>query len=121
MVLMSFRRFLTIAPRTTTFLWYFFPWQSHFRFGHSLLKPTFKRMDTKYADAGPALKLADMFFNPESLHEPGMLDDLMRGMSATSMETLDQVWSPDDIFPWKNLETIFWKYLAEKQGHPSGQ
>ena len=67
--------------------------QPHFRFGHSLLKPTFKRMNTKYADAGPALKLADMFFNPESLHEPGMLDDLMRGMSATSMETLDQVWS----------------------------
>ncbi len=31
-----------------------------------------------------------MFFNPEQLHEPGMLDDLMRGMSTTSMETLDQ-------------------------------
>ena len=31
-----------------------------------------------------------MFFNPEKLHEPGMIDDLIRGMSTTSMETLDQ-------------------------------
>ena len=89
------------------------PLTPHFRFGHSLLKPTFKRMDTKYADAGPALKLADMFFNPESLHEPGMLDDLMRGMSATSMETLDQVLvtrSPE------KLESQFLKEQTN-QGH----
>ena len=39
---------------------------------------------------GNELKLADMFFNPEKLHEPGMIDDLIRGMSTTSMETLDQ-------------------------------
>ena len=31
-----------------------------------------------------------MFFNPEQLHEPGMIDDLIRGMSTTSIETLDQ-------------------------------
>ena len=86
---------------------------SHFRFGHSLLKPTFKRMDTKYADAGPALKLADMFFNPESLHEPGMLDDLMRGMSATSMETLDQV------LVTRSPEKLESQFLKERT--PSGQ
>ena len=39
---------------------------------------------------GNELNLADMFFNPEQLHEPGMIDDLIRGMSTTSMETLDQ-------------------------------
>ena len=39
---------------------------------------------------GNELKLTDMFFNPEKLHEPGMIDDLIRGMSTTSMETLDQ-------------------------------
>ena len=61
-----------------------------FRFGHSLLKPTFKRMDNKYSEKGSDLKLADMFFNPDKLHEPGMIDDLVRGVSATSMETLDQ-------------------------------
>jgi hypothetical protein len=63
---------------------------SAFRFGHSLLKPSFKRMDPRYAERGPDLMLTDMFFNPESLHEPGMLDDLIRGVSTTSMETLDQ-------------------------------
>ncbi len=61
-----------------------------FRFGHSLLKPTFKRMDNKYSEAGPEIKLANSFFNPDKLHEPGMMDDLLRGVSTTSMETLDQ-------------------------------
>ncbi len=60
------------------------------RFGHSLLKPTFKRMDGKYSVKGPDLNLADMFFNPDKLHEPGMIDDLLRGVSTSSMETLDQ-------------------------------
>ena len=36
------------------------------------------------------LKLSDMFFNPDNLYDPGMLDDLIRGVSTTSMETLDQ-------------------------------
>ena len=55
-----------------------------------MLKPTFKRMDNKYSVRGPDLNLADMFFNPDKLHEPGMIDDLMRGVATTSMETLDQ-------------------------------
>ncbi len=61
-----------------------------FRFGHSLLKPRFKRMGDDFADRGPDLKLSDMFFNPDNLYEPGMLDDLIRGVSTTAMETLDQ-------------------------------
>ncbi|XP_040565059.1 uncharacterized protein [Lepeophtheirus salmonis] len=61
-----------------------------FRFGHSLIKPKFKRMNNQYSEKGRPLKLADMFFNPDKLHEPGMMDDLIRGVSSTSMETLDQ-------------------------------
>ena len=45
---------------------------------------------TFFSFQGNELKLTDMFFNPEKLHEPGMIDDLIRGMSTTSMETLDQ-------------------------------
>ncbi len=47
-------------------------------------------MDDKYSLKGPDLQLADMFFNPDKLHEPGMIDDLLRGVATTSMETLDQ-------------------------------
>ena len=47
-------------------------------------------MDGKYRLKGQELQLADMFFNPDKLHEPGMIDDLMRGVATTSMETLDQ-------------------------------
>lgn len=47
-------------------------------------------MDNKYSVKGPDLNLADMFFNPDKLHEPGMIDDLIRGVATTSMETLDQ-------------------------------
>ena len=61
-----------------------------FRFGHSLLKPNFKRMGDDFSERGTDLKLSDMFFNPDKLYEPGMLDDLIRGVSTTSMETLDQ-------------------------------
>ncbi|CAB4061601.1 PXDN [Lepeophtheirus salmonis] len=55
-----------------------------------LIKPKFKRMNNQYSEKGRPLKLADMFFNPDKLHEPGMMDDLIRGVSSTSMETLDQ-------------------------------
>ena len=44
-----------------------------FRFGHSLLKPTFKRMDNKYSEQKPAMQLVRSFFNPDQLHEPGTL------------------------------------------------
>ena len=60
-----------------------------FRFGHSLLKPNFKRMTGDFSDRGD-MKLSDFFFNPDKLYEPGMLDELIRGVSTSSMETLDQ-------------------------------
>jgi len=47
-------------------------------------------MDPRYAHKSD-LKLTEMFFNPDRLYEPGMIDDLMRGAATTSMETMDQV------------------------------
>ena len=60
-----------------------------FRFGHSLLKPNFKRMTGDFSERGD-MKLSDFFFNPDKLYEAGMLDELIRGVSTSSMETLDQ-------------------------------
>ena len=48
------------------------------------------QMDLRYAHKAD-LKLSEMFFNPDRLYEAGMIDDLMRGVATTSMETLDQV------------------------------
>ncbi|XP_043224189.1 uncharacterized protein LOC122382646 isoform X1 [Amphibalanus amphitrite] len=61
-----------------------------FRFGHSLLKPKLVRMDNAYQHTGPDIKLKDTFFNPDPLYEPGMIDQVIRGLATTSMETLDQ-------------------------------
>ena len=60
-----------------------------FRFGHSLLKPNFKRMTGDFSERG-TMKLSEFFFNPDKLYEPSMLDELIRGVSTSSMETLDQ-------------------------------
>jgi len=61
-----------------------------FRFGHSLLKPKLIRMDNAYQHKGPDINLKDTFFNPDPLYEPGMIDQVIRGLATTSMETLDQ-------------------------------
>jgi hypothetical protein len=78
-----------------------------FRFGHSLLKPNFKRMNNDFSEVkGQDLKLSDMFFNTDKLYEPGMMDDLIRGVSTTSMETLDQFISDEvtnHLFEDKNV------------------
>ena len=50
-----------------------------------------------------------MFFNPEKLHEPGMIDDLIRGMSTTSMETLDQFITDEVGNVEKPLKNLFLK------------
>ena len=60
-----------------------------FRFGHSLVKPSLKRMDTGFTEKEPSLPLRNTFFNPDRLYEPGMVDEIMRGFASTSMETLD--------------------------------
>ncbi|XP_046386027.1 uncharacterized protein LOC124155895 isoform X2 [Ischnura elegans] len=61
-----------------------------FRFGHSLLKPQLERADVKYVKREPAVRLRDTFFNPDILYNAGVVDDLIRGLAATPMETLDQ-------------------------------
>ncbi|XP_063857201.1 uncharacterized protein LOC135098739 [Scylla paramamosain] len=61
-----------------------------FRFGHSLLKPSLERMDGIFAKRNPPVKLSEHFFNPDLLYQPGMLDEIIRGLTTVSMETLDQ-------------------------------
>lgn len=61
-----------------------------FRFGHSLLKPSLERMDGIFAKRDPPIKLSDHFFNPDLLYQPGMIDEIIRGLTTVSMETLDQ-------------------------------
>ncbi|KAG7159967.1 Chorion peroxidase-like 3 [Homarus americanus] len=61
-----------------------------FRFGHSLLKPSLERMDSIFAKRDPPVKLSEHFFNPDLLYQPGMIDEIIRGLTTVSMETLDQ-------------------------------
>lgn len=82
-----------------------------FRFGHSLLKEQFKRMGANFIDRKLNVKLRDVFMNPgrfdcyfwnqpnrndysftfpDIIYEVGMIDDLLRGLLGTSMETMDQ-------------------------------
>lgn len=60
-----------------------------FRFGHSLLKPSFKRMAPDLSIKEPSVQLRHTFFNPDLLYRVGMLDELMLGLVNTPMETLD--------------------------------
>lgn len=61
-----------------------------FRFGHTLLKPAFERMDGIFSKRDPPVKLSDHFFNPDLLFQPGMLDEIMRGLTTVPIETFDQ-------------------------------
>ena len=61
-----------------------------FRFGHSLLRPHFVRADPNYQPIEPPVKLRDHFFNSDIVLRPGMVDELIRGLVTTPMETLDQ-------------------------------
>ncbi len=60
-----------------------------FRFGHSLLKPSFKRMSPEMKVLEPSVQLRHTFFNPTLLYNVGMIDELMIGLVNTPMETLD--------------------------------
>ncbi|XP_066600393.1 uncharacterized protein [Prorops nasuta] len=61
-----------------------------YRIGHSLLRPHLPRMDSNYQNVDPPILLRDGFFNPDMLYQPGMIDEMIRGLVATPMETLDQ-------------------------------
>lgn len=61
-----------------------------YRIGHSLLRPHLPRMDRNYQNIDPPILLRDGFFNPDMLYQPGMIDEMVRGLVATPMEALDQ-------------------------------
>lgn len=61
-----------------------------FRIGHSLLRPHLPRMDQNYQNIDPPILLRDAFFNPDMLYDIGMVDEMLRGLVSTPMETLDQ-------------------------------
>ncbi|XP_048515872.1 uncharacterized protein LOC105686151 [Athalia rosae] len=61
-----------------------------FRIGHSLLRPHLPRMDQNFQNIDPPILLRDGFFNPDMLYEVGMIDEMLRGLVSTPMETLDQ-------------------------------
>ncbi|CAH1398171.1 unnamed protein product [Nezara viridula] len=60
-----------------------------FRFGHSLLRPGFRRVSPEYIEKGTFVMLRDHFFNPEVLYTPGIIDEILLGLIDTPMETLD--------------------------------
>ncbi|KAJ9587987.1 hypothetical protein L9F63_028203 [Diploptera punctata] len=47
-------------------------------------------MDADYSERTPGVRLRDTFFNPDVLYQAGMVDELIRGLAGTPMETLDQ-------------------------------
>ncbi|XP_066153356.1 uncharacterized protein [Euwallacea fornicatus] len=61
-----------------------------FRIGHSLLRPHIPRLDNHYNIVEPAILLRDFFFKTDIMMEPGLIDDIARGMVSTPMENLDQ-------------------------------
>ncbi|XP_041978546.1 peroxidasin homolog pxn-2 isoform X2 [Aricia agestis] len=62
-----------------------------FRFGHSLLRPHLPRLSPSYQPVDPPILLRDGFFRPDMfMDHPPMVDELIRGLSSTPMETLDQ-------------------------------
>ncbi|XP_052740357.1 heme peroxidase 2 isoform X2 [Bicyclus anynana] len=62
-----------------------------FRFGHSLLRPHLPRLSPNYQPVDPPILLRDGFFRPDMfMNHPPMVDELIRGLSSTPMETLDQ-------------------------------
>ncbi|CAL4059485.1 unnamed protein product, partial [Meganyctiphanes norvegica] len=83
-----------------------------FRFGHSLIRNSLKRMDTRFNSPTPELSLRHTFFNPDMLLEVQMIDELVRGLTSTPMETLDNFMTEeitnhlfeDDNIPFSGLD-----------------
>lgn len=61
-----------------------------FRIGHSMLRPHIPRLSSNYQPIDPPLLLRDGFFKVDMLLQPGMIDEISRGLVSTPMETLDQ-------------------------------
>lgn len=67
-----------------------------YRFGHSLLSPTLKRLDAQgqEIEAG-SLSLADSFFQPQHITEEG-IDVVLRGLCFQRCQELDE-WVIDEV------------------------
>lgn len=61
-----------------------------FRIGHSLLRPHIPRLGPNHQPIDPPILLRDGFFKTDMLQQSGMIDEILRGLVATPMETLDQ-------------------------------
>ncbi|KAK9508766.1 hypothetical protein O3M35_006245 [Rhynocoris fuscipes] len=61
-----------------------------YRIGHSLLRPHIPRMTPSFTPIEPGILLRDTFFNPDIVYKPHMVDEIMRGLISTPMESLDQ-------------------------------
>lgn len=61
-----------------------------YRIGHSLLRPHIPRINAQHQPVDPPILLRDGFFKTDNLLQPGMIDEISRGLVATPMETLDQ-------------------------------
>uniref|UniRef100_A0A336LIY5 CSON007160 protein n=2 Tax=Culicoides sonorensis TaxID=179676 RepID=A0A336LIY5_CULSO len=61
-----------------------------YRIGHSLLRPHIPRLSLQHQPIDPPILLRDGFFKVDMILQPGMVDEISRGLVATPMETLDQ-------------------------------
>ncbi|XP_017785026.1 PREDICTED: uncharacterized protein LOC108568445 [Nicrophorus vespilloides] len=61
-----------------------------FRIGHSMLRPHIPRLSPSYQIVDPPILLRDGFFKVDMIMQPGMVDEITRGLVSTPMETLDQ-------------------------------
>lgn len=61
-----------------------------FRIGHSLLRPHIPRLNPNYQIVDPPILLRDGFFKVDMIMQPGMVDEIARGLVSTPMEALDQ-------------------------------
>ncbi|UYV63450.1 DBLOX [Cordylochernes scorpioides] len=60
-----------------------------FRFGHSLIRPRLPLVDRGYRVLTEQLLLRRGFFNSDMLYSEHIIDQILRGLVTSSMETLD--------------------------------
>lgn len=69
-----------------------------FRFGHSLIPSSFKRIQRTRSNNGftTSMNLREVFFKPNEMKKSsGMIDDLLRGLTSQEGELWDNAFSPD--------------------------
>jgi peroxidase len=59
-----------------------------FRFGHSLIRPTFDRLDANFNPVGDPMPLRHLFFNNTYIKKSG-IDEIVLGLLSNSSEAMD--------------------------------